>query len=923
MRKLYVVFLLLIIKGVTAQDTDKIDRFENIIDLLYQKEFYEAIDKMNSFLKNYPDEACIYYNRGLAKFKLNDYYAARKDFIKAKEKGATKNEMFINTVINKEFLVNLLADGYLSDIKLDSANGFKPVFTLKDSLQGALRPERTCFDVYFYDLTIKIIPEEKKIEGSNIIYFKTTESTSKIQLDLFSNYTIHSISLKGKELNFERLHNALFIDFEEELKPNKNYNIIIKYSGIPREAPNPPWNGGFVWKKKKRKHWIGVACEHLGASSWWPNKDHLSDKPDSMKINIQVPNGYQGISNGNLRSTKEIEGNYTNYEWFVGYPINNYNVTFYLGNYENFNEIFLNENGSYPIDYYVLPHNLRKAKKYYKQTKDIVRAYEKLFGEYPFKNDGLAMVEAPFEGMEHQSAIAIGDGYGKKQRRNYENNEYDYLVVHEIAHEWWGNAVAIGDMADAWINEGFATYAEHLFIEEQFGYEEYISAMASTMKTIFNVWPIVGIRDINDNTFLGGDIYHKGAAMLNNLRCIIDNDSLFLKIIKDYYNKYKYKITTTDDFVKIVNNYTNNNYSDFFNKFLYDCNPPILQYYFFIVNNTLSFNYKWINVGKDFTMPFSITLNNDTNIRLIATTELQTFRQDDIKSFYMPNSYRFRKDKITRNSYTYYWTSWLEGEKITIPYDGKSKSTGNICDNLEQGKWIYYYPNGDKKIIAHYLDGKLHGSLEEYSKDGNLNIIQNYNNDTLTGNFKRFNKKNIYMEGQFIKGKRDGVWRYYHKNGKLESTGNFVNDIEDGIWKFYNPNKDLVAKCEFSYGKLIVGSREFYDSDGKKIDAPDTILIADSPPEYRFGEVKMFEFIKNNIVIPQKVLDNKERGTIYISFLINPNGTLSDFRIEKTFSEEFANCLIETFKKMPRWIPAYNKGNPVVVRFYCPFKLKE
>jgi len=663
MKKITLILIVFFIcESLYSQDynNDYSSRFYDIIGHFDKKEYYDAIKEMDIFLSKYSQDAGMYFNRGLAKFYLNDYISAKEDLIRSKLLGNINHDDFINSLTSKSYLVEILTKNYIDNASLSPVNNFKPVFSLKDSLQGSLRKERTCFDVYYYNLTVKIIPKTKTIEGSNQMYFRTTENTNKIQIDLSDSFQINSINWNGKELKYTRVFNAIFINFEEYLPANENFILTVKYSGKPRIAPSPPWNGGFVWKKNQFNWWIGVACEHLGASSWWPCKDHLTEKPDSMSINIQVPNGYQAISNGDLRYKHQIDKKYTNFEWFVSYPINSYCVTFYMGKFVNFNEVFTNSNSSYNIDYYVLPKHLGKAKKYYSQTKDIVKVYEKLFGEYPFKNDGIAMVEAPYVGMENQSAIAIGSGYGKDKRRNYENTDYDYLVVHETAHEWWGNTVTMGDMADAWISEGFATYAEHLFIEERFGYNEYISSCAKNMDNIFNIWPIVGIKDVNDNSFIGGDIYHKGAAMLNNLRCIINDDSLFFSIIKGFYNQYKFKIATSSDFVNFVNTKTNKDYTDFFNKFLYDTDPPVLQYSYTLENNTLILYYMWVNVDNNFTMPFSITINDNKNYRLNGTSVNQIFKIENVKSFYLPNKKRFKKDQITKNSFTYFWTSWIQ-----------------------------------------------------------------------------------------------------------------------------------------------------------------------------------------------------------------------------------------------------------------------
>jgi aminopeptidase N len=631
---------------------------DEILKHLNNEENFDAIKHLDYYLSLYPQSPDAYYNRGITKFEMNDVPGARADFSKAKELGFHYDINFLNLYSSKSLLVKALTLNYLDFDSLREENGFKQVFTLKDSLRGALRPERTCFDVYYYNLTVRILPEIKSIEGSNQIYFKTTHQTDKIQIDLTGNYEIKSIKWKDKELKYSRIYDAIFIEFGETLPAGENEIVTIKYGGIPRVAPSPPWNGGFVWKTENSNWWVGVACEHLGASSWWPCKDHLTEKPDSMSINIQVPAGYRAIANGNLRSTNPINTNYTNFEWFVGYPINSYGVTLYMGKFIDFNEEFTDSAGAYMIDYYVLPRHLKKAKKYYSQTKDIVRVYEKLFGEYPYKNDGMAMVEAPYSGMENQSAIAIGDEYGRKKHKEYENMDYDYLLVHETAHEWWGNTVTMADMADAWISEGFATYSEQLFMEEKYGYAEYVSGCAADMRMIFNIWPLVGIKDVNDNTFLGGDIYNKGAAMLNNPRCIINNDSLFFALIKDFYTQNKFKTLTSTDVVNFVNAYTKSDYTDFFNKFLYSADPPVLQYDFVLQNNTLYFEYKWINVGPKFRMPFSIAINENDNIRIEAGTDKQIIKIENVKSFYLPNENRYKKEQIRKNAFTYYWTSW-------------------------------------------------------------------------------------------------------------------------------------------------------------------------------------------------------------------------------------------------------------------------
>lgn len=655
---LFLAFTLNTFCQSTTVAPEDLKRIEIVGSYLDNGLSYEALDLINMLIAKYPREGFFHVLKGTARMFMNDIEGARMEFLVSRQLGFKSNDM-INAMLSKEYMAGLLVKNGGYDFKLDPLRDYKPAIEQKDIIRGGLNNQRTCFDVTFYDLAVKILPETKSIEGKNFIYFKTLSNTNTIQIDLFPEHTITNILWNDKKLNYTRNFGAVFIDFNEELKAGSQECIVVEYNGVPRQAPRPPWNGGFVWEKVKERHHIGVACEHLGASSWWPVKDHLSDKPDSMRINIMVPEGYQAVSNGNLRSESPAGEGYTNFEWFVSYPINTYNVTFYMGDFVNFNESYTNSKGTFRIDYYVLPSNLKKAKEYYAQTKGIMAVFEKLYGEYPFMKDGAAMVEAPFEGMEHQGAIAIGGSYGKSSRkRDYWTKEYDYLLIHETAHEWWGNAVAIGDMAEAWINEGFTTYSEYLFAEEKFGYPTYVKAAAMNQKYIMNIWPMMGKEGINENTFLSGDIYNKGAAMLNNLRCIMDNDSLFKNMLKEYFETYSYKITTTRDFIDLVHKTTKRDYTGFFNKYLYSADPPVLKIDYTLNDKTLSFSYKWINVDRDFEMPFCIAINDTDYIRLVGTTQTQVFNQKGVKSFFLPNEYRFDENLVPHNSLTYYWTSW-------------------------------------------------------------------------------------------------------------------------------------------------------------------------------------------------------------------------------------------------------------------------
>ncbi|MEM7551708.1 MAG: M1 family peptidase, partial [Bacteroidota bacterium] len=294
---------------------------------------------------------------------------------------------------------------------LDDAS---PDFTKKDSLRGSISKYRI-YDVKFYDLSLDINLDQKTIRGSNKIHFLATTDLKRVQVDLFEGLNIDGIQDEnGKELVFKREYDAIFIDFPDPLIEGGIYWINVQYSGAPTAAKRPPWDGGFAWSKDSNgDHWVGVACQGVGASLWWPNKDHLSDEPDSMRISVTVPKDYINVSNGTLRNTKR-RGKKTEYEWFVANPINNYNVSLNIAKYDHFSEIYQNEVGErLNIDYYVLPENLDKAKTQFKDTRPMIEAFEHYFGPYAFYEDGFKMIDVPYLGMEHQSAVAYGNSYLK------------------------------------------------------------------------------------------------------------------------------------------------------------------------------------------------------------------------------------------------------------------------------------------------------------------------------------------------------------------------------------------------------------------------------------------------------------------------------------------------------------------------------
>ncbi|HEX2395470.1 MAG TPA: M1 family metallopeptidase, partial [Bacteroidales bacterium] len=560
---------------------------------------------------------------------------------------------------NPEFVRNIMLKQFYKNVKVFPETGYRPMYTRADTLRGALRPERTCFNVHFYDLNVRIIPASKRIKAANSIYFEVVHPTKRIQIDLFDNFEITGITWNGKQLKWFREYNAIFIDFPEELKAGDNHMINIAYGGKPLVAPNPPWDGGFVWKKDKNKDlWLGVACEQLGASSWWPTKDHLSDKPDSMQIRLEVPSKYKAVSNGDLKKTEKLNDNYTAFTWFVEYPINNYNATFYVGNYVAFSDTLVQGSDSLKLDYNVLAYSLDTAKRHFKQSNEVLEFYNRAFGFFPFAKDGFGLVESPYEGMEHQTAIAYGHGYSKNTLQDYRNKFYDYIIVHEAAHEWWGNSVTAADMADVWIHEGFATYAEYMFLEDRLGKDDYYYELTQNSRYIFNVWPMVQNRNVNEDAFASNDVYNKGAMLLHCLRCNINNDSVFFGLIHDFCTEYRYRTVSSNDFITFTNNYTGTDYTGFFNKFLLDTRLPVLEYSFRQTGDDLLIKYRWSETEDGFIMPFGIETDKGKGIRLLATSSWQETLLKNTNWFNFYNLWKGYQG-CPDNSYTYYHTNYV------------------------------------------------------------------------------------------------------------------------------------------------------------------------------------------------------------------------------------------------------------------------
>jgi aminopeptidase N len=496
--------------------------------------------------------------------------------------------------------------------------GKYPHFTSKDYLAGYLDEDRAGYDVTSYDLNLVLEPDRKKLKGEVVIHFRTLKKLKQLRFDLYNNLVINSIKYRGGELSFRRSDRAVYASFPDTLDIGKAESLIVSYEGRPLKAKKPPWRGGVVWEKDKDGNpWIGVTCENEGASIWFPCKDHLSDEPDSVRLKIKVPYGLQVVSNGRMESHISEPGNET-YTWSTNYPVNIYNITFYAGKYAHFSDTMNTGNGILNLDYYVLPANLEKAKVHFRQVKDVIRIFSRAFGPYPWIKEGYKLIEGPFEGMEHQTAIAYGSGFSDLPWLGG-----DYIIVHETAHEWWGNAVSVSDFSDIWLQEGFATYSEMVFTEYIKGYENsLIYAEVWLAGMINNKRPLVGPSDVSYWDYEDVDVYNKGALILHTIRNIINDSTLFFDILQTFYREHAaLSHVTTADFKELVERKTGKDWDIFFEAYLYRREVPVLHWYFgyyeigpdeggsqkskvpFVVA-------KWSNVPDGFVMPVTLDGNN-------------------------------------------------------------------------------------------------------------------------------------------------------------------------------------------------------------------------------------------------------------------------------------------------------------------------
>ena len=532
------------------------------------------------------------------------------------------------------FILSLLFSHFLLFISIGQPLHQKQEFTHADTLRGTITPERAWWDVTHYNLQVSFNFNKRSIAGYNIISYKIVSApANEMQVDLQAGLDIDSVIYENKSLSFRRDGNAYFVAVPSAANKAKTQMIAVYYHGIPRPALHPPWDGGVIWSKdEKGNPWISVACQGLGASVWYPCKDHQSDEPDSASLSMIVPDTLTAIANGRLRNEMNNGDGTATYTWAVTNPINNYNITPYIGKYAHWHEDYDGEKGKLDCDFWVMEYNVDKAKVQFKQALQMLHCFEHWFGPYPFYEDGYKLVEAPHLGMEHQSAVAYGNGFANGYKGTDLSGtgwglKWDFIIVHESGHEWFGNSITTKDVADMWVHEGFTNYSETIFTTCEYGKEAGNDYVIGTRKRIQNDKPIQGPYGVNQEG--SGDMYYKGGNLVHTIRQIINNDSSFRMLLRGMNKTFYHQTVTGKQIEEYISKTSGIDFSKVFDQYVRTTQIPVLEYK--VKGNKLS--YRWTNCVKGFNMPLKINFGGEKWISPTQKWKTLKIKKGNINTF--------------------------------------------------------------------------------------------------------------------------------------------------------------------------------------------------------------------------------------------------------------------------------------------------
>lgn len=496
-------------------------------------------------------------------------------------------------------------------------------FSPADSLKGGLTPERTWWDLTFYHLNVEVLPATKQLRGTNLVRFTALQDGQRMQIDLQAPMQLTKAVHEGKELAITRVGNAHFLDFKVAVLKGSSQAVTLSFEGSPIEAKNPPWDGGLTWQTDQNgQPFIANANQGIGASVWWPCKDHPADEVDSMAISVTVPKGLMDVSNGRLVATDELPDGRTTFHWRVDNPINSYGVNLSVGDYVSWEETYAGENGDLNLAYFVLRDNKKAAKKQFKQAPKMIEAFEHWFGPYPFYEDGFKLIEVPYLGMEHQSAVTYGNGFANGYRGTDlsgtgEGLKFDFIIIHEAGHEWFANNITNADVADMWIHEGFTAYSENLYLDYFFGKESSSRYVRGTRRRIQNDRPIQNINRGVDARG-SGDMYYKGSNLLHTLRAAIGNDEKWRTTLRNLNAHFRHQTVSSDQLVAFMAQELKDirmNVPAFFAQYTLTTIIPTLEYRF----TKTGLSYRWVNVVDGFNLPVLVQIDGQAPRYLFAS----------------------------------------------------------------------------------------------------------------------------------------------------------------------------------------------------------------------------------------------------------------------------------------------------------------
>lgn len=504
-----------------------------------------------------------------------------------------------------------------------------------DTLRGAWdTPGRNWWDVTYYNLELQLNPRDSSIAGSNTISYVVRGEGELLQIDLMAPLVLDSVVQAGRRLAVRSDSNAHFATTVGRQRKGSLHSVTAYYHGRPRIAPRPPWDGGFTWRNDSLgRPWIVTTDQGVGASIWWPNKDTQSDEPDSQRVAMRVPKPLMHVGSGHLRSTTDHPDSTTTWEWFVASPINNYAIAVATGTYSQWSEVYSGEAGQLTLNYFPLDYHLATARRQFLQVRTTMQCFERWFGPYPFYADGYKLIEVPNNGMEHQSAVTYGNGFANGYRGNDGSGTglgmlWDFIIVHESAHEWWGNSLTTRDLADMWVHESFANYAEGLYTECLYGKEAGARYIIGTRRGIGNRTPIVPPqRGVNAQG--SGDMYPKGGNMLHTVRQIVNDDAKWREILRGLQREFRHQIIDGSDVQRYIARRAGMKLDKLFAQYLTQANIPVFEYR--IDDGAL--HYRWADVVADFEMPVDVTVAQGRQVRLRATTQWRSTPIADSAAF--------------------------------------------------------------------------------------------------------------------------------------------------------------------------------------------------------------------------------------------------------------------------------------------------